>query len=135
MRTGTVLVVDDEMNVRKSVRRTLSSRFTTVLLAENADAAEKLMEQHSIDVAIVDQKMPGRSGLQLVSTIREKYPSVRCILLTGWAPYHKMVAALKEKQICGFIRKPWDDAELVSRVEKLVDAATAQEALESRNEA
>ena len=127
MRQGRVLVVDDDINVRNSLKRLLSSRFATIILADSADAAEDTMSRHGVDVAIIDERMPGRSGLELISTISEKYPVIRCVLLTGWAPYHKIAAALKEKKICSFLRKPWDDDELVLLIESLMDAVTAQE--------
>lgn len=133
MKPGTVLVVDDDTNVRKAVRRVLSPRIATVLLAEDADAAEQLMSQHPVDVAIIDEKMPGRTGLEFLSVVREKHPDTRCILLTGWAPYHKMVAALRDGRICTFLRKPWEDAELIARVEKLMDAAKAQDVINLRS--
>ena len=131
MKVGTILVVDDELNVRKALKRALSPKFSTVIVAENAEEAEQLMNRHRIDVAIIDEKMPGRTGLELLATIRDKYPHMQCILLTGWAPYHKMVAAVKDKRICTFIRKPWDDADLVSRVEKLMDATAARAILKT----
>ncbi|MBI5115625.1 response regulator [Candidatus Poribacteria bacterium] len=132
MKHGTVLVVDDDANIRQALRRVLSPRIAAVLLAENADAAQTLIDQHRISVAVIDEKMPGRSGLDLLSDIHAKHPGIRCVLLTGWAPHHKVAQALKDKRICAFFRKPWDDEELVACVEELLDAVTAQEMIDSQ---
>ncbi|MBI4831940.1 MAG: response regulator [Candidatus Lindowbacteria bacterium] len=132
MKPGTVLVVDDDPNVRQALRRALSPHIAAVLLAEDAEAAKTLLSQHRVNVAIIDEKMPGRSGLDLLSDIRTDYPNTRCIMLTGWAPHHKVAHALKEKKICAFFRKPWDDDEILACIEGLIDAATAQEVIDSQ---
>ncbi|NQU07173.1 MAG: response regulator [Candidatus Abyssubacteria bacterium] len=133
MRTGTILVVDDDQSARKALKRELSPNFSVVLLAENADAAEMQMSRHRIDVAIIDEKMPGRSGFELLDFVRDKYPSIQCIMLTGQAPHYKIRAALKDGRICAFLRKPWNRAVLLDHLEKVMDTSLAQNAVDALN--
>ena len=133
MRTGTILVVDDEQNTRAALQRELSPHFSLLLLAENADAAEELMSQHKIDVTIMDEKMPGRTGLEFLEVIGAKYPGMQCILLTGWASHHKIKQAIKDGRICTFIRKPWEHEVLLDLVKKALDASLAQTAIDAWN--
>jgi DNA-binding NtrC family response regulator len=85
MRTGTVLVVDDEQAVRAALQRVLAEHGYTVASAANAEEALELLHKLPVQVIISDQHMGGGglSGVDLLKVVRVRHPRVVRILLTG----------------------------------------------------
>ncbi len=78
-----VLVVDDERNIRLTLRAFLQDQRYEVALAEDADQALALLAQSSWDVVLTDMVLPGLSGLDLLKAIRVAAPDVQVIMMTG----------------------------------------------------
>lgn len=91
---ATILVVDDEKSTREALGRALRGEYS-VFLAENAASALATLEKESIDVMLSDVRMPGEDGLSLLRTVRERFPSVACILLTAYGSVETAVEAMK----------------------------------------
>lgn len=107
-----LLLVDDEENILRSLKRVLrreSWELTTVNSGEEALAA---MAEQKFDLVISDARMPGMDGPTLLAEIRRKYPWCVRILLTGYADITSTVNAINDGQIYRYISKPWDDDEL-----------------------
>jgi CheY-like chemotaxis protein len=83
--TPCVLVVDDNVAVRRSLGRSLRGRFE-VLLAASADEALLVLEARAVDLVVSDHCMPGRNGLELLELIRERYPAVRRVMCSSLLP-------------------------------------------------
>jgi two-component system cell cycle sensor histidine kinase/response regulator CckA len=83
--TQTVLVVDDEKELREVARRLLQRQGYTVLVAANADEALRLFEHGgSIEVLLTDVVMPGASGPELTRQLVERHPALKVIYMTGY---------------------------------------------------
>jgi two-component system cell cycle sensor histidine kinase/response regulator CckA len=83
--TQTVLVVDDEEELREVARRLLRRQGYTVLVAANADEALRQFEQHrSIEVLLTDVVMPGASGPELTRQLAERFPALKVIYMSGY---------------------------------------------------
>jgi two-component system response regulator RegA len=84
----TVVVVDDDEGVRQSLRRMLSSRGYSVLVAHDSASAMYAARRKRVDCAIVDQSFTqagtDRSGLDLAKALRRENPDMRVIIFTGW---------------------------------------------------
>lgn len=91
---ATILVVDDEKSTRDALGRALRGEYA-VFLAENAAAALSVLEKESVDVMLSDVRMPGEDGLSLLRTVRGRFPSVACILLTAYGSVETAVEAMK----------------------------------------
>jgi DNA-binding NtrC family response regulator len=114
-----VLLVDDESHVLSALRRGLRREAIQVETARNAREALGWLASHSADLVISDQKMPGMSGVDLLKTIRARWPDIERILLSGWTSEISK-AALDEAGLFCVIAKPWDDAELRRSIREAV---------------
>ena len=83
-RTGTILVVDDESDVREMIEVGLSLDGHQVLSVESGEKAVEVIRQHHVDLVISDFKMPGMSGVETISELRRIAPHVPVIVVTGY---------------------------------------------------
>jgi DNA-binding NtrC family response regulator len=79
-----ILVIDDEEVVRLSYLRALSGVSRKVELVRNGKDALQLMGEHSFDVVLLDQRMPGMDGMEVLKAIKEKWPESEVIMITGY---------------------------------------------------
>jgi len=123
-RRGTVLVVDDEEGVRASFRVLLEDECT-VLEAEDGEQALEVLRRHEVDVVMLDQRMPGEPGIDVLSRIKTLDPSVVVVLATAVREVRTAVEAIK-RGAYDYITKPFD----VEDIELLVRRALDKRALE-----
>lgn len=107
-----VLLVDDEENILRSLKRVLRREPYEVVTAETGDAAIEVLENERVDLIISDARMPGMDGPTLLSNARRRWPWIIRILLTGFADMNSTIKAINDGQIYQYISKPWDDDEL-----------------------
>ncbi|MDY6953950.1 MAG: response regulator [Thermodesulfobacteriota bacterium] len=112
-----VLVIDDEVVVGNSVRKILKSRGFRVDHAETPDAAMALLSKRPVDMILLDMKIPGVKGLDLLETIREENPTVPVIMITGYATVETAVESIKLGAI-DYVPKPFTPDELHEAVER-----------------
>ncbi|WP_439888736.1 HD domain-containing phosphohydrolase [Pseudomonas sp. MBLB4123] len=110
--SATLLLVDDEENILKSLRRLLRQEPYEILMASGGEQALQLLEQHQVDLVISDARMPGMDGASLLSEVQQRWPECLRILLTGHADIGTTIRAINQGQIFRYISKPWDDDEL-----------------------
>jgi DNA-binding NtrC family response regulator len=117
-----VLILDDEPEVRRVVRQQLSGTRFDVLEAETAEQAMDLLRDYamSVDVVICDVRMPGISGVEAVSYIREAHPTKPIIVLTGHPDLDLAVDFMKSG-VVDYIVKPVEKDKLVAAVEKAAE--------------
>ena len=79
-----ILVIDDEEVVRLSHRRILAGeRFNVETVLDGAEGLQ-LLEQHPVDVVLLDLRMPGMDGISVLKRIKEKWPEIEVIVITGY---------------------------------------------------
>ena len=111
----TILVVDDEPHSVAAMRMALEDDFT-VLEAGDAAEAWALMEEHWVQVVVSDQRMPGKTGIELLTEIRDRWPETVRIIVTGYTETNDMIQAINEAGIYQFITKPWHPDHLLMAV-------------------
>ncbi|HOL35960.1 MAG TPA: ATP-binding protein [bacterium] len=116
---NTVLIIDDELGPRESLRILLKD-FYTVFLATNGDEGLTMLKTHSIDTIILDLRMPGKSGLETLEEIRKINPDVPVIVLTGFGTLEAAQKAV-HLNIFEFISKPFDINEMKDCVSRAVE--------------
>ncbi|MGB3714643.1 MAG: response regulator transcription factor [Candidatus Promineifilaceae bacterium] len=94
--TGRILVVDDEANIRAGLRAILTRDGHEVKDAASGEEALPILEVFPCEVAIVDIRMPGMSGVELLHVIRTRRPYVSVVLLTGHGTLETAMAAIRE---------------------------------------
>jgi PleD family two-component response regulator len=83
MITKKILVVDDEENVCHSIKKVLSRKGYSVSQALNVEDAVNLIKEMTFDLVITDMMIPGTSGLELLQIIRDHYPELEVVMITG----------------------------------------------------
>ncbi|HEU4457788.1 MAG TPA: response regulator [Methylibium sp.] len=122
---ATILVVDDEADVRDVLEEYLASHGYAAIGAENAGAAREQAARRAFDLALVDIHMPGEDGLSLARHLRERYPKVAIIMLTSAATVIDRVVGL-EVGADDYLPKPFDPRELVARVKSVLRRTAAE---------
>lgn len=111
-----VLCVDDEPSILSALRRLFRPQGYRVLLAEGGAAGLEVLAAESVDLVICDMRMPEMDGVQFLEQVRERWPAVMRILLTGYADINSTIAAINRGEIHRYIAKPWDDQEILLSV-------------------
>jgi len=115
----TILIVDDEEDVTRSLARSLREQFT-VLTAHSGEDALKIIERADPAVVLTDQRMPGISGVELLGQIQALKPKTVGILISGYSDVVALTAALNLSNVRGFIPKPWDLDSLRGKLDQAV---------------
>jgi len=106
-----LLIVDDERAIREACREVGQSLGFNTFCAESAEHAYRVMEQHPIDVVLLDVKLPGANGLEALHHIKDSKPEAVVIMVTGYASVQAAVQAMKEGAR-DFVTKPFGLEEL-----------------------
>jgi len=114
-----ILIVDDEVQILKAMSRLFMEKDYEIYTAENGMSALTLLANTEIDLIISDMRMPLMNGNELLSTVKEKYPKIIRIILSGYADEKSMFKALLHNVAKLYIFKPWKNAELLLNIEKL----------------
>lgn len=109
-----VLVVDDDVAMRKSMERILFDEPLVVVTAGSAKEAWEVLDNSTIDAVISDQVMPGVRGTEFLSALRDRYPNIVRFMLTGHPTLDVAMKAINEGAISKFFVKPVDPQELIS---------------------
>ena len=118
--SGRVLVVDDEKNIRATVKMVLNSEGFRVDVAEDGDKADEILSTTPPDVIVLDVRMPKRSGLELLKIWRMQYPNTPIILMSGEATLTEAVGGLKDGAF-DFLEKPLMQARLCNTVRHAIE--------------
>jgi len=106
-----ILVVDDERDIRDGVERILKRMGYAVLKAGQGEEALEILEKETVDIAILDLKMPGMDGMELHQRIRDMDEKIIVIIITGYATIETAIEAMKQGAY-DFIPKPFEPEHL-----------------------
>lgn len=115
-----LLVIDDEVEITKSLHRQFRRRYN-VFSANSANDALPILEQENIQVVLSDQRMPGLTGIDFFSKIKNKYPDALKLILTGYTDIEAVIGAINEGQVFRYLTKPWKPIELELALEEAFD--------------
>jgi len=113
-----ILVVEDERIVLESCKRVLGDRFD-VSLAKSADDALELMSKEIFSLILVDIKMPGKDGMTLLRQMKDKWPDIPVIVMSGYVTSETMEAVAKT-DATKFLAKPFTPDELVKALDQVL---------------
>ncbi len=111
----TVLLVDDEPHSLSAMRMALEDEFDCVT-APDAESALIRMEEEWVQVVVCDQRMPGRTGVEFLADLRERWPDAVRIIITGYTDPAAMAQAINDAGIHQFLTKPWHPDQLLMAV-------------------
>ena len=121
METHTVLFVDDEEVVLRSIERGLLDETYNKLFAISGEEALEIMQQEEIHVIVTDMRMPGMDGLELIQAVKKGYPDVVRIVLSGYAQTSSLMIAIHNEGVFEFVPKPWKLTEFKQVIRKAID--------------
>lgn len=118
MNTGSVLIVDDEHNIRLTLSRALEALKVDIDTASNGEEALAKLKEKEFTLILLDLRMPGMTGMEILRKLRETRPDIRVIIMTAYGTIESAVEAMKLGAV-DFIQKPFvpeEVRELASRV-------------------
>lgn len=113
-----VLFVDDEEQILKAIRRSFGQNYN-VILANGGKAALDALENHKIDIIVSDMRMPMMDGYQLLKIVKEKYPNVIRLILSGYMDESIVFKAIQNGLAKLYLVKPWDNQQLQNTIQKV----------------
>jgi DNA-binding NtrC family response regulator len=113
-----ILVVDDERIVLESCKRVLGGRFD-VSLAKSADHALELMCKETFSLILVDLKMPGMDGMTMMGQVKNKWPNIPVIIMSGYVT-HEIAEEVAQTDAATFLAKPFTPDELVEALDEVL---------------
>jgi two-component system response regulator HupR/HoxA len=116
-----ILIVDDEPAILESLELTLASDYRVFTTSTGEEALE-ILENEDIALIIVDQVMPGMTGVEILERVSERSPRTIRMLLTGYADMDSLVRAINSGRIYRYLPKPWEPDELRMDVRRALDA-------------
>ena len=121
-----VLLVDDEDEFRQTIAKRLVKRGMTPDQARDGEACLSILEKQSIDVVVLDVKMPGMNGLDVLNHIKKRYPKTEVILLTGHATTEDGVEGIKSGAF-DYLMKPIKLEHLISKISQAYEKIQREE--------
>jgi DNA-binding NtrC family response regulator len=121
-----VLLVDDEPDFMEPLTNRLVLRKLDVVTAGNGADALALLERQPVDVVVLDVKMPGMSGLEVIRQLKKRHPLVEVIMLTGHANLEASIEGM-EAGAFDYLLKPAQIDELVYKIQDAFQKKTLQE--------
>ncbi len=118
--TKKILVVDDEIGIRQSLKKILEKEGFDVVTASNGDEAFKLIRGSDIDLLISDIRMAGMDGLELLKVCKSISPYTEVIMITGYASVDTAVDSMKQGAY-DYITKPFKKADILKAVGKAIE--------------
>jgi CheY-like chemotaxis protein len=117
----TVLVVDDEPSVLKSIRRQLIGEPYEVLLAESGESALEILRARCISLIVTDMRMPGMDGVTFLREVAGICPHSVRMVLSGYAEVSSILEAINEGHVWRYITKPWKGEDLKVAIRNAID--------------
>jgi response regulator RpfG family c-di-GMP phosphodiesterase len=119
--SDTILCLDDEKNILNSLRRLLRKEGYNLLLASSGEEAFKLLEENEVQLVISDQRMPEMNGTEFLAKVKERYPDILRIILTGYTDVDSITESINKGHIYKFFLKPWNDQNLKLEIRQALD--------------
>jgi len=126
--TPSILFVDDEDNIQKSLQRLLADEEWQCSFASSGQEALLLLDNQQIDLIVSDVMMPGMDGIELLREIKQRYPGMIRIFLTAVPNQKQVVQVFTEGSVQQIIPKPWIDQELKEIIRSALRQSRQQKA-------
>lgn len=108
----TVLLVDDETEILRALKRRYRKESFTLLTASSGEEAVELLKKRKVHVLLSDARMPGMNGIQLLKQVKEMYPETIRIMISGYIETENLIAAINTGEVFRFVSKPWEEDRL-----------------------
>src|SRR3954469_7461459 len=111
-RKGSVLIIDDEEEIRESIELLLTSEGLSTATAAHGDEGLCKIEENHYDLVLLDLMLPGKSGMEIQRDIKRIDPTLPVVIITAMGAIETAVTAIKEGAF-DYIPKPWNNEKLL----------------------
>lgn len=115
-----ILYVDDEI-LNIEVFKATFSDVCNILVAQDTKTACEILQNNTISVVITDQRMPGETGIEFIERVKELYPEIVFMILSGYADFDVTIKAIESGRVYRFLQKPWMEKELIVDIKNALD--------------
>ena len=117
MQMKKILIVDDELGIRESLKLVLEDHYPLIVTESGEQALECLKNDPSIGLVLLDIKMPKINGLDVLKLIKQQFPDMKIVMVTG---YRSVETAAEASRLgaCGYIVKPFKIEEILETARK-----------------
>lgn len=113
-----ILIVDDEADIRRELEEMLQNLYeSTVFKASNRDEALHILKVQPVDIVFLDIRLPGADGLGVLGEIKDTWPDLEVIMISGHGAMDSVIQALRSKAI-DFLPKPFTSADIRAAIER-----------------
>ena len=123
---GSVLIIDDEAEIRESLQTLLEMEGFEVETADSGEDGISRMAERPYDLVLLDLTLPGRNGMEILSEIRSHDSRLPVIMITAYGTVENAVRAM-QSGAANFVQKPWDNEKLLADVRAAVGWRRAEE--------
>lgn len=116
-----ILFVDDEKQILKSLRRVFFKSDYNCFYADSGEKALKILNEYNINLIISDVRMPEMDGFELLKKVKDDYPEVIRLILSGYSKKEDVVDALGKNLMRTYLQKPWNNSELLNIIRKVFE--------------
>ncbi|KYG62467.1 transcriptional regulator [Bdellovibrio bacteriovorus] len=126
MTKGRLLIIDDESELREVLTALLEESVSEIQLAANGLEGIDMLKNQKFDAVLSDEKMPKKSGLEVLKWMRENGLQIPFIIHTGYGQ-KEMVQEARKLGVYAFIDKPWDERALIKTVQEALRSGMEQQ--------
>lgn len=116
-----ILFVDDERQILNALNRLFMDSEYEIFMADSGQAALDILEVEKIDLVVTDMRMPVMNGFELLEKVKEHYPNVLRIILSGYSEKNTILTALQRNLAKLYIMKPWDNDVLLQMINHIFE--------------
>jgi len=116
-----ILLLDDEPNILKSLRRLLKPQGWQVDTYTQVEDALAALLEHEYAVIVSDYQMPTADGVTYLQFAKQKQPNAIRLVLSAYGDRASMIKAINQAEIYRYLSKPWDDYEVVAAIKSAID--------------
>ena len=119
-----ILVVDDELLIRDLLYDFFTGQGWDIAVAESSQKALNIMRQKKVDLVLSDIMMPEMDGMDLTVKLRQEYPEVPVVVMTGYPSVESAIQALRQR-VADYVTKPFNINELYKSIERHLEESRA----------
>ena len=117
----TILIVDDEENIIKSLNRLLRMDGYRILTALSGEEGYKILKENNVQLIISDQRMPGMSGTDFLERVKNDFPDIIRTILSGYTDVDSITESINKGNIFKFFLKPWNDQNIKLEIKQCIE--------------
>lgn len=129
-----ILYIDDEQNNLLGFKATFRLKFNVFTAINSEEAINILKNNADIRIIFSDQRMPEKTGVQFFDEIRDEYPLPVRILITAYTDIDAVIDAINKGHIFRYVKKPWEEADILKVIEEAEQHYNANASLQLRND-